>query len=96
MVSKGKIIFAKRENVANQVVSAVGLMITPEMMPSFRFVAFYSIPWEMGEEVVSDSVWIDVADSCVGGVRVHCKGWKGPQFKRAAFGIEQSYWSEVF
>uniref|UniRef100_A0A3Q1H0X2 Uncharacterized protein n=1 Tax=Anabas testudineus TaxID=64144 RepID=A0A3Q1H0X2_ANATE len=70
VVSKGKIIFAKRENVANQVVSAVGLMITPEMMPSFRFVAFYSIPWEMGEEVVSDSVWIDVADSCVGGLKV--------------------------
>lgn len=62
---------AERLDVANQHISSVGLMVTPEMMPSFRFVVFYSLPWETGEEVVSDSVWIDVVDSCVGAVSSH-------------------------
>lgn len=69
MLNKGKIIIAERMDVSDQLVTSVGLTVTLEMMPSFRFVAFYSIPWQSGEEVVSDSIWIDVADSCVGGVR---------------------------
>uniref|UniRef100_A0A3P8SEG5 Complement component c3b, tandem duplicate 2 n=1 Tax=Amphiprion percula TaxID=161767 RepID=A0A3P8SEG5_AMPPE len=70
VLNKGKIITAERMNVTGQVVTSVGLSVTPEMMPSFRFVAFYSIPWLALEEVVSDSIWIDVADSCVGGLKV--------------------------
>lgn len=50
--------------------TSLNLVVTPEMMPSFRFVAFYTIPWEGGEEVVPDSIWVDVVDSCIGGVRV--------------------------
>lgn len=76
MISKGKIIIAERLDVANHLISSVGLRITPEMMPSFRFVAFYSLPWETGEEVVSDSIWIDVTDSCAGGVRTQL-GFRG-------------------
>uniref|UniRef100_A0A8C2XLN8 Complement component c3b, tandem duplicate 2 n=1 Tax=Cyclopterus lumpus TaxID=8103 RepID=A0A8C2XLN8_CYCLU len=68
VLSKSKIIVAERVNVTGQRVTAIGLTVTPEMMPSFRFVAFYGIPWEGREEVVSDSIWVDVADSCVGGV----------------------------
>lgn len=68
VLSKGKIIVAERVNVTNQLITNVGLTVTPEMMPSFRFVAFYSIPWSGREEVVADSVWVDVADSCAGGV----------------------------
>lgn len=69
MLNKGKIIAAERTAVTGQVVTSVGLTVTPEMMPSFRFVAFYSIPWSDREEVVPDSIWVDVEDSCVGGVR---------------------------
>ncbi|MEQ2197388.1 hypothetical protein XENOCAPTIV_028690 [Xenoophorus captivus] len=68
VVNKGQIISAERENVASQMVTSVGLLVTTEMMPSFRVVAFYSIPWIGQEELVSDSVWIDVVDNCVGGV----------------------------
>lgn len=68
MLSKGKILVGERADVTGQQVTSVGLTVTPEMMPSFRFVAFYVIPWEGREEVVSDSIWVDVADSCVGGV----------------------------
>ncbi|KAF7650478.1 hypothetical protein LDENG_00125500 [Lucifuga dentata] len=70
ILNKGKIIAAERLDVGSQVVTSVGLTVTPEMMPSFRFVAYYSIPWEGREEVVADSIWMDVADSCVGTLNV--------------------------
>ncbi|XP_047221423.1 complement C3-like [Girardinichthys multiradiatus] len=70
VVNKGQIISAEREDVASQMVTSVGLLVTTEMMPSFRVVAFYSIPWIGQEELVSDSVWIDVVDNCVGGLKV--------------------------
>ena len=68
VLNKGKIIVAERIDVTGQLETSVGVTVTPEMMPSFRFVAFYSIPWAGMEEVVPDSIWVDVADSCVGGV----------------------------
>lgn len=68
MLNKGKIIQAERVDVRGQVISNVGLTVTAEMMPSFRFVAFYRIPWQRREEVVSDSIWVDVADICPGAV----------------------------
>ncbi|XP_050926350.1 complement C3 isoform X8 [Lates calcarifer] len=70
VLNKGKIISAVRLDVTGQLVTSVGLTVTPDMMPSFRFVAYYSIPWVGREEVVSDSIWVDVADSCVGGLKV--------------------------
>ncbi|XP_058497234.1 complement C3-like [Solea solea] len=70
VLNKGKIIIAERVDVTGQLLTSIGLTITPEMMPSFRFVAFYTIPWVRREEVVSDSIWVDVADSCVGGLTV--------------------------
>ncbi|XP_065808700.1 complement C3 [Labrus bergylta] len=69
VVTKGKIIVAKRVDVTGQVITSLGLMVTPEMLPSFRVVAFYWI-WTGQEEVVPDSIWVDVVDSCVGGLRV--------------------------
>ncbi|XP_033985885.1 cobra venom factor-like [Trematomus bernacchii] len=70
VLNKGKIIVAERVDVADQLITSVNLHVTPEMMPSFRFVAFYSIPWDGSEEVVPDSIWVDVEDSCVGGLNV--------------------------
>lgn len=68
MLNKGQITTAERINVTGQLVTSVELSITPEMMPSFRFVAYYSLPWSGREEVVPDSIWVDVEDSCAGGV----------------------------
>ncbi|XP_070684604.1 venom factor-like [Pempheris klunzingeri] len=70
VLNKGKIITAERVDVSGQLFTSVGLVVSPEMMPSFRFVAFYSIPWVGREEVVPDSIWVDVVDSCVGGLTV--------------------------
>uniref|UniRef100_A0A672YZ56 Complement component c3b, tandem duplicate 2 n=1 Tax=Sphaeramia orbicularis TaxID=375764 RepID=A0A672YZ56_9TELE len=70
VLSKGKMVSAERVDVTGQVFTRVTLMVTPQMMPSFRFVAFYTIPWTRGEEVVADSIWVDVSDTCVGGLSV--------------------------
>lgn len=75
MLNKGKIIEAQRVDVSGQLITSIGLTVTPEMMPSFRIVAFYNIHWSSREEVVPDSIWVDVVDSCTGGVRsAECQG----------------------
>ena len=43
------------------------LMVNKDMIPSFRVVAYYHVGQN---EVVSDSVWIDVKDTCMGLVRM--------------------------
>ncbi|XP_068615919.1 complement C3-like, partial [Brachionichthys hirsutus] len=70
VLSKGRIIKAHRVDVTNQVLTSIGLTVTPEMLPSFRFVAFYAIPWQRGDELVSDAIWVDVVDSCPGQLTV--------------------------
>ncbi|XP_061770767.1 complement C3-like [Nerophis ophidion] len=70
VVNKGKIIDAKRIDVTGQLVTSVGVTVTPEIMPSFRFVAFFSLMAGFREEVMADSIWVDVADSCVGDLQV--------------------------
>lgn len=45
------------------------LTITTDFIPSFRLVAYYTLIGANGQrEVVADSVWMDVKDSCVGTV----------------------------
>nr|XP_061792030.1 complement C3-like [Nerophis lumbriciformis] len=63
VVNKGQIVEAQRLAVTGQLVTSVGLVVTPDLMPSFRVVAFYSLP---SQEVVADSIWVDVTPSCVG------------------------------
>lgn len=81
MLNKGKIIHAKRVDMSSQVIINVGLTVTAEMMPSFRFVAFYRIPWQRREEVVSDSIWVDVVDICPGAVS-SVRGEKAELFQK--------------
>ncbi|KAK6300273.1 hypothetical protein J4Q44_G00283710 [Coregonus suidteri] len=43
------------------------LMVNKDMIPSFRVVAYYHVGQT---EVVSDSVWVDVKDTCMGSLNV--------------------------
>uniref|UniRef100_A0A3B3RN16 Complement component c3b, tandem duplicate 2 n=1 Tax=Paramormyrops kingsleyae TaxID=1676925 RepID=A0A3B3RN16_9TELE len=72
VLNKGKIIVADHMPRSGQLVTSIPLVVTPEMMPSFRFVAFYILPWVGTSEVVADSVWVDVVDRCVGTVSSVC------------------------
>ncbi|KAK6300730.1 hypothetical protein J4Q44_G00288280 [Coregonus suidteri] len=80
VLNKGKIIVAKRLEVGGQDVTNVLLTVTTEMMPSFRVVAFYMLPWAGRSEVVADSVWVDVEDACVGALSVGPAGSRPPEY----------------
>ncbi|XP_059425938.1 complement C3-like [Carassius carassius] len=65
VLNKGKIITAARVNVECLDVVNIPLLVTTEMLPSFRLVAYYMLPWQLNAEVVADSVFVDVEDQCV-------------------------------
>ncbi|MFT7800154.1 complement C3-like [Arapaima gigas] len=70
VVSKGQIIRADKWPVTeNQQVIKQPLQVTREMLPSFRLVAYYTLPGR-NYEVVSDSLWIDMEDVCQGTLEV--------------------------
>ncbi|XP_053321323.1 venom factor [Spea bombifrons] len=67
IMSKGRILTVGRElRRPGQSLVTMSLPITENLIPSFRIVAYYSIPTSAGREIVSDSVWVDVTDTCVG------------------------------
>lgn len=57
---------SERYQTKGQTLISLILPITKEMLPSFRIIAYYH---PTDNEVVSDSVWVDVKDSCMGSVR---------------------------
>ncbi|CAM5169954.1 unnamed protein product [Eretmochelys imbricata] len=74
LLSKGRIVRAwTQPRNPGTVVTARTLDVEPQLLPSFRIVAFYYLPGPA--ELVADSVWVDVVDGCMGTLRV------GPQSK---------------
>ncbi|XP_072513380.1 complement C3-like [Salminus brasiliensis] len=67
VLSKGRILDASRLKNPGNSVMAVPLQVTKEMLPSFRVVAYYHVGTS---EVVADSVWVDVKDTCMGSLEV--------------------------
>uniref|UniRef100_A0A8C2FS32 Complement component c3b, tandem duplicate 2 n=1 Tax=Cyprinus carpio TaxID=7962 RepID=A0A8C2FS32_CYPCA len=70
VLNKGNIIHAVRMNVKDLDVINIPLLVTSEMLPAFRFVAYYILPWQYRAEVVADSVFVDMEDRCVGSLSV--------------------------
>ncbi|XP_021487496.1 complement C3 [Meriones unguiculatus] len=68
VMSKGKLLKAGRQvREPGQDLVVLSLPITTDFIPSFRVVAYYTLTGASGKrEVVADSVWVDVQDSCVG------------------------------
>ncbi|XP_053155967.1 venom factor-like isoform X1 [Hemicordylus capensis] len=64
ILTKGKIFKAGRQPKGpGQNLVTMSLPIAPDLIPSFRFVAYYQIG---NNEIVADSVWVDVKDTCMG------------------------------
>uniref|UniRef100_A0A8C3DM82 Complement C3 n=1 Tax=Corvus moneduloides TaxID=1196302 RepID=A0A8C3DM82_CORMO len=64
IMSKGRILRAGRQrHEAGQSLVTMTLPVTAELIPSFRIVAYYYV---LPGEIVADSVWVDVKDTCMG------------------------------
>ncbi|XP_073716226.1 complement C3 isoform X1 [Misgurnus anguillicaudatus] len=70
ITSKGQIVNAGRFKRSGQSLVTLSLPVTKDMVPSFRFVAYYHVGTN---EVVSDSVWVDVKDTCMGKLELQVK-----------------------
>ncbi|XP_053514319.1 complement C3 [Artibeus jamaicensis] len=68
IMNKGRLLkVGRQEREAGQDLVVLPLTITPDFIPSFRLVAYYTLIGNNGQrEVVADSVWVDVKDSCAG------------------------------
>jgi len=68
IMSKGRIVRVGRQrHEPGQSLVTMTLPVTTELIPSFRIVAYYYV---MPGEIVADSVWVDVKDTCMGTVSV--------------------------
>ncbi|XP_055722397.1 complement C3-like isoform X2 [Salvelinus fontinalis] len=72
VVSKGRIIEMGKWNSKDKALLKEPLKVTPDMLPSFRLVAFYIVP-SQGYDVVADSLWVDVEDQCMGQLKLSIK-----------------------
>nr|BAA36620.1 complement C3-H2 [Cyprinus carpio] len=70
ILSKGQIVKAVRFKRQGQSLVTLSVPVTKDMMPSFRFVAYYHVG---SSEVVSDSIWVDVKDTCMGTLQIEVK-----------------------
>ncbi|XP_016517975.1 complement C3-like isoform X1 [Poecilia formosa] len=70
ILSRGQLVKHFREKNVNLNQMSVTVDITKEMLPSFRIVAYYHTS---SNELVSDSVWVDVTDTCMGKLTLEMK-----------------------
>uniref|UniRef100_A0A8C3JWX6 Complement C3 n=1 Tax=Calidris pygmaea TaxID=425635 RepID=A0A8C3JWX6_9CHAR len=64
IMSKGRIVHVGRQrHEAGQSLVTMSLPVTAQLIPSFRIVAYYHV---LPGEIVADSVWVDVKDTCMG------------------------------
>ncbi|XP_075715291.1 venom factor-like [Rhinoderma darwinii] len=67
IMNKGRIMrVGIQERGKGQALVTMLLTIKEEFIPSFRFLAYYTVTTGAGREIVADSIWIDVADTCMG------------------------------
>uniref|UniRef100_A0A8D0GLW7 Anaphylatoxin-like domain-containing protein n=1 Tax=Sphenodon punctatus TaxID=8508 RepID=A0A8D0GLW7_SPHPU len=64
ILNKGKIVRVGRQTKSpGQDLVTLSLTVTPDLIPSFRIVAYYQTG---NREIVADAVWVDVKDTCMG------------------------------
>uniref|UniRef100_A0AAR2LIZ0 Anaphylatoxin-like domain-containing protein n=1 Tax=Pygocentrus nattereri TaxID=42514 RepID=A0AAR2LIZ0_PYGNA len=85
ILSKGLIVQANRFKRQGQSLVTLSVPVTKDMLPSFRVVAYYHVG---SSEVVADSVWVDVKDTCMGTLRVEVKEPKKSYEPGERFGLK--------
>ncbi|XP_032906716.1 complement C3-like [Amblyraja radiata] len=70
-INKGKIVKVGRQlRMKNQNVVAMQFPINSNLFPSFRLLVYYYVVIGRHVELVADSVWIDVEDTCIGTLKL--------------------------
>ncbi|XP_024115560.1 complement C3 [Oryzias melastigma] len=87
ITSRGQLVKFERYKSKGQSLISLTITVTKEMLPSFRIVAFYH---PTDDEVVSDSVWVDVKDSCMGSLRMELETPAAVYEPRDRFGLKVS------
>ncbi|XP_041428294.1 complement C5 isoform X1 [Xenopus laevis] len=66
VISKGKILqFGTVPRVPGSNSQSLNLHITADMVPSVRLLVYYIVTGDATAELVADSIWVDVVESCV-------------------------------
>ncbi|KAA0721779.1 Complement C3 [Triplophysa tibetana] len=85
IISRGQIVMVERYKRRGQSLVTLSLPVTKDMVPSFRFVAYYHVG---SNEVVSDSVWVDVKDTCTGALSLEIKNKANTYSPGEGFGLK--------
>ncbi|XP_054254851.1 complement C3, partial [Indicator indicator] len=68
VMSRGRIVSVGRQrHEPGQSLVTMTLPVTSQLLPSFRIVAYYVV---LPGEIVADSIWVDVKDTCMGSLVV--------------------------
>lgn len=72
MLSKGKVVdFGSKKLISTgNHAETLNFHVTASMSPSIRLLVYYITYGEGLSELVADSVWLDVRDKCVNGLKV--------------------------
>ncbi|XP_058496236.1 complement C3-like isoform X2 [Solea solea] len=85
ILSRGQLIQHGRYRTKGQVLISLIVPIIKDMLPSFRIIAYYH---PNDNEVVSDSVWLDVKDSCMGSLKLEPSRPGSSYEPRRMFGLK--------
>ncbi|XP_058497124.1 complement C3-like [Solea solea] len=85
ILSRGQLIRHGRYRTRVQVIISLTVPIIKDMLPSFRIIAYYH---PNDNEVVSDSVWVDVKDSCMGSLKLEPLRPTASYRPRSTFGLK--------
>ncbi|XP_067438912.1 complement C3-like isoform X2 [Thunnus thynnus] len=85
ILSRGQLVRHGRHRSKGRTLFSWSFHITKEMLPSFRIIAFYHTD---DNEVVSDSVWVDVKDTCMGSLKLESLRPASAYEPRRMFGLK--------
>ncbi|XP_069623416.1 complement C3-like [Ranitomeya imitator] len=92
ILSRGKIVkVGTQERLSGQSMVAMPLVITEDLLPSFRIVAYYTI----GNDIVSDSISLDVVDDCMGTLELKASETKAKPGEQIKFTLRANHNSSV-
>ncbi|XP_044045872.1 complement C3-like isoform X2 [Siniperca chuatsi] len=85
ILSRGQLVKYGRYKTKGQVLISMIVTVTKNMLPSFRIIAYYHTN---DNEVVSDSVWVDAKDSCMGSLKLESSTPSSSYEPRRMFGLK--------